>query len=487
MNALLPAALPPISLILSANGQVEFNALYSACSNYRPNPSGQEFEQVGISVVGLGPSRLTFETALTQAAEVVVVDADLYLNDQELIDLLALRVTDKAAIVLLAPQRQHLRAPLQKLPPVRAIYLKGELNHGGLIHAVAQWGLSERARLANHAPGTALLQQAAALPTQVERVNALAGTRIYAVAGSKGGPGKTTIAVNFAARLNQRGIKTLLMGFDTPDGVWAQLGLPAAPNALNWFRRPGRDGFDASLQTTKFGLDVMLSPNDTAESAAIATGDFVERIVRVAADLARARSDWPVAQIVAQAAADAQREAAPGKIAALIDAARDHHPPYAAIICDLPPTLGTEWSIQPLLRASVVLCVVEPSRADGMNLLNTVKVLTGALDPRYRVPRDAILAVLNRVTDEDELNPTRMMDMIRGELGGWAPPFIATLPHDPLVRAQQVNFGLPIDKRDAFRTGIDAIVEYFYSDVLGGRRADNGKSRFGIRIKIGDR
>jgi hypothetical protein len=77
--------------------------------------------------------------------------------------------------------------------------------------------------------------------------------------------------------------------------------------------------------------------------------------------------------------------------------------------------------------------------------------------------------------------------MIRGELGGWAPPFIATIPHDPLVRVQQVNFGLPIDKRDAFRAGIDAMVEYFYSDVLSGRRTDNGKSRFGIRIKIGER
>lgn len=480
--------LTPISVILSANGQVEFNALYGAFSNYRPTPAAQqEFEQIAVTVVGLGPSRLTFETALSQSAEVAVVDADLYLNDQELIDLLAARVSGKIAIILLPIHRQHLRAAVQQQQPVRAIYLKGELNPVALIHAVAQWGLSERARLANQAPGTALLKQVGALPTQVERVNALAGTRIYAVAGSKGGPGKTTIAVNFAARLNQRGIKTLLMGFDTPDGVWAQLGLSAAPNALNWFRRPGREGFEASKQTTKFGLDVLLSPNDTAESSAIATGDFVDRIVRLASDLGRIRADWPVHQIVAQAAADAQREAAPGKIAALIDAARDHHPPYAAIICDLPPTLGTEWSIQPLLRASIVLCVVEPSRADGMNLLNTVKILTGALDPRYRVPRDAILAVLNRVTAQDELTPTRMMDMIRGELGGWAPPFIATIPHDPQVRAQQVSFGLPIDKCDDLRTGIDAIVDYFYSDVLNGRRIDEGKSRFGIRIKIGGR
>jgi MinD-like ATPase involved in chromosome partitioning or flagellar assembly len=478
----------PISVALSANGQVEFGALYNKFSNYQPNlASDKDFEQVGVTVVGLAPSRGALDGALAMPAEVAVIDADLCSDDRELVTVLQSQLLDKVALVVLPVHRQYLAPQIKSLSRVRQIVLKGELTETGLIHAVATIGLSERAAREIQTPGSALLQQVAAMPDQVDRINALAGTRIFAVAGSQGGPGKTTIAVNFAARLNQRGIKTLLMGFDTPDGVWAQLGLPAAPNALNWFRRPGREGFEASLQTTKFGLDVLLSPNDTAESSAIATSDFVERIVRSAADLSRTRSDWPVSQIVAQAAAAAQREAAPGKIAGLIDAARDHHPPYAAIVCDLPPTLGTEWSIQPLLRASVVLCVVEPSRSDAMNLLNTVKILTGALDPRYRVPRDSILAVLNRITTEDELNPKRLMDMIRGELGGWAPPFISTIPHDPLVRAQQINFCLPIDKRDGFRKGIDALVDYFYSSALAGSgyRPQPGPSRFGIRLNLG--
>jgi len=480
----------PISVALSANGQVEFGALYHTFSNYQPNlASDKDFEQVGVTVIGLAPARSALDGALSMPAEIAVIDADLLPDDHELVEVLKNQLVDKVALVVLPVHRQYLAPQLKQLTRIRQIVLKGELTGLGLIHAVTSIGLSERAASEVQTPASALLKQVSAMPGQVDRINALAGTRIYAVAGSKGGPGKTTIAVNFAARLNQRGIKTLLMGFDTPDGIWAQLGLRAAPNALNWFRRPGREGFEASVQRTNFGLDVVLSPNETAESSAIATNDFVERIVRVASDLARTRTDWPISQIVAQAAAEAQREAAPGKIAALIDAARDQHPPYAAIVCDLPPTLGTEWSIQPLLRASVVVCVVEPSRADAMNLLNTVKVLTGALDPRYRVPREAILTVLNRVTDEDELTPKRMMDMIRGELGGWAPPFIAALSHDPLVRAQQVNFGLPIDKRDGFRKGIDTLVDYFYSDALAGPgyRGEAGKSRFGIRIKIGGR
>ncbi len=475
---------PAISVILSANGQAEFTALYSQFATYQPDPSAdKDIERVGVSVVGLGPTRSTLTEAISQEAEVAVIDADLFMDDQELITFLNQSLQDKVAVVVLPPHRQHLRPTLNQLGPVRRIALRGELSGLGLIQTVVQIGLSERASRLETRPASALFDRTRQLTNQADRINALTGTRIFAIAGSKGGPGKTTIAVNFAARLNQRGIKTLLMGFDAPDGIWAQLGLPAGPNALNWFRRPGREGFEASRQTTRFGLDVVLSPNEPAEATAIATADFVERIQRCAADLARARPDLPVASVVRQAADEAQREAAPGRIAALIDAARDCQPPYAAIVCDLPPTLGTEWSIQPLLRASLVLCIVEPSRADALNLLTTVRVLTGALDPRYRVPRDAIMTVLNRVTQEDELTPGRMMEIVRTGLSGWAPPFIAKIDHDPLIRQHQVNFVLPIDKRDAFRKGIDTLVDTFYAEALHGRSAEPVKSFLGISVR----
>ncbi|CAG0992264.1 hypothetical protein PLCT2_02537 [Planctomycetaceae bacterium] len=486
--SILDNDLPPISVILSANGQAEFGTLYHQFVMYQPNPSSdKDFERVGVSVIGFGPTRANLETSIQSEAEVALIDAELFPDDRELLAFLNAQLQDKVALVIVATQRRYLVPTIRQVASVRQVSLKGELRDTGLIHAIVQIGLSERAVRLVSTPASVLYDHIARLASPVERVNALAGTRVFAIAGSKGGPGKSTIALNFAARLSQRGLKTLLISFDTPCGVWAQLGLPISPNALNWFRRPGREGFEASRVTTKFGLDVILSPNDTAEAAAIATSDLIERLQRIATDRARAQPDLPVAAIVSQAADEAQREAAPGKIAALIDAARDYHPPYAAIVCDLPPTLGTEWSIQPLLRASLVLCVIEPSRADAMNLLNAVRILTGTLDPRYRVPRDAIMAVLNRVTDEDELNATRIMEMIRPHLGGWAPPFIATIPHDPLVRQHQVNFVLPIDKRDAFRTGIDTIVDTFYGDALAGRANGSGKVRFGIKITVAGR
>ena len=75
--------------------------------------------------------------------------------------------------------------------------------------------------------------------------------------------------------------------------------------------------------------------------------------------------------------------------------------------------------------------------------------------------------------------------MIRPHLNGWAPPFIAAIKHDPLVRRHQVNFTLPIDKRDGFREGIDTLVDTFYGDALKGRETGangSGKSKWGIQI-----
>lgn len=475
-----------VTLILSANGHAEFGLLYHQFATYQPDTeSDKDFERLRVSVVGLGPTRATLEAAIASEAEVAVIDAELFPDDRDLLNFLNTHVQDKVAHVIVPAPRRYLVPNIRQNPRVRQVSLKGELRERGLIHTLAQIALAERAARVVNLPASTLYESVARLASPVERVNALAGTRVFAVAGSKGGPGKSTIALNFAARLNQRGLKTLLISFDAPCGIWAQLGLPVSPNALNWFRRPGREGFEASRVTTKFGLDVILSPNDTAEASAIATSDLIERLQRLAADRARRQPELPITTLIAQAADEAQREAAPGKIAALIDAARDYHPPYAAIVCDLPPTLGTEWSIQPLLRASLVLCVIEPSRADAMNLLNAVRILTGALDPRYRVPRDAIMAVLNRVTDDDELNAGRIMEMIRPHLNGWAPPFIAAIKHDPLVRQHQVNFTLPIDKRDEFRKGIDTIVDTFYGDALKGRDTGangSGKSKWGIQI-----
>lgn len=433
----------PIRVLLSAPGQAAMNDLYRAFLG----------DLGRVTVVALAPTPEILETTIQQQpAEVAVIDADLLADRGEagVVQFLTSRLGGAVAIVVLPQGMAMLAGRLAALDRVREVLIK-PVNTAHLIDRCYQIGVSERASRAAMAPATAYAVSALAQVSGAARAAAVAGTRIFAVGGGKGGPGKTTIAVNLAYRLNQVGIRTLLMGFDTPDTTGVQLGLAASPNSLNWYRRPSREGFAASLQS-KDGLDVCLSPNDKVEAARIAT---------------RKPND-------------------DGSIVGLIEAARAHHPPYAAIVMDLPPT-ESEWSIQPLLRANTVLLVCEPDWASQVNLIATVRLLTGVLDPRYQVPREAIHAVLNRVTPEDTMTPARMQAAIREQLDGWAPPFVAVIPADPGVRACQNDFVPPVTRRQAFAEGIDQIVDFFYREALGvsaSKAAGKGRSLFGIRIRV---
>lgn len=433
----------PIQVLLSAPGQQALNAIYS-----------QFLADSRLTVAALATTPQMLEQALLQTPpEVAVIDAELLLEQGErgIINFLSSRLGGCVAIVLLPRQLERLAGAISQLDRVREVMIK-PVGVAQVIDRCYQVGLSERVAREAMAPATTYAASALAQTTGAARAVALAGTRVFAVGGGKGGPGKTTVAVNLAYRLHQVGIRTLLMGFDVPDAVGVQLGLPMAPNSLNWYRRPTREGFAASLQN-KDGLEVCLSPNDKVEASRIATRPPDQE----------------------------------GSIARLVEAARDHHPPYAAIVMDLPPT-ESEWSVQPLLRANTVLLLCEPDVASQVNLVATVRLLTGVFDPRYQVPREAIFAVLNRVTPEDSLTPKRMQEAIREQLDGWAPPFVAVIPADPGVRACQVDFVVPVTRRQEFAAGIDQIVDFFYRDSLGqpaGKAAGKReKGLFGIRVRL---
>lgn len=433
----------PIQVLLSAPGQQALNNIY-----------GQFIADRRLLVVGLATTPQMLEQALVQSPpEVAVIDAELLADygEQGIVGFLASRLGTSVAIVLLPRHLEHLSGAISHLDRVREVLVK-PVGVAQVIDRCYQVGISERVAREAMAPATSYAMSALAQTTGAARAVALTGTRVFAIGGGKGGSGKTTVAVNLAYRLHQLGIRTLLMGFDVPDAVGVQLGLPMAPNSLNWFRRPTREGFVASLQR-KDGLDVCLSPNDKLEAARIA---------------ARAPDQE-------------------GSIARLVEAARDHHPPYAAIVMDLPPT-ETEWSIQPLLRANTVILVCEPDLASAVNLVSTIRLLTGVFDPRYQVPRDAIYAVMNRVEKEDAMTPRRMQEAIREQLDGWAPPFVAVIPADPGVRACQIDFVLPVSRRQEFAAGIDQIVDFFYGDTLGKPAAKAAGARekgfLGIKVRL---
>jgi cellulose biosynthesis protein BcsQ len=390
--------------------------------------------------------------------EVAVIDADLLIveGERRLLDFLNREMGEVVALVLISPRQENMRGAIRDIHTVREVFTK-PVNYGELITRVYQVGVSERAATAAIAPAQAYMASA-----PVGRGGTgVAGMKVFAFSASKGGTGKTTTAINFAYRLNQVGIRTLLMGFDVPDDIGSILGLPRNPNSLYFFRRSGRPGFSASVQQTRYGMDVVLSPNNHVEAARIAQRKPQEE----------------------------------GSIARLVEAARDHHPPYAAVVMDLPPT-ETEWSIQPMMRANTVVLVVQPSVPDEVKLIETIKLLTGVLDERYRVPKEAIYAVLNGVTDDDNITAGELQEAVAEFLkkdshalgkDGYAPPVIATIPFQSRVRPLQNRGVLPVTSLDDYSRAIDNMVDFFYKDVLGkpssvaaGRR----KSLLPIRLKI---
>ncbi len=456
-----------VRVFLSAPGQEALTALY-----------GVALQDPRLSVVGLAPTVELLEAQLpTASAEVAVVDAELLIpkGEKGLMEFLASKHGGAALIVLTPAGMEPLRPALHNLDRVREVLTK-PVNPSELMNRVYQVGQSERALQTQVAPAQAMSRTATvATPT----ATVASGTHVFAVTASKGGPGKTTVAVNFAYRLAQYGVRTLIVGFDTPDAVGIQLGLPRSPNMGQWFRTPSRQSLQAAIQHKDGTLDVLLSPNDAVHAAQIAAEDMIARAGSIAEEMG---GDTSPRRLVEEAMRRALSEAREGTIARLVDEVRVLNPPYAAVVMDLPPT-QTEWNIQPLMRATAVILVAEPSLADQVNAIETLNILTGVLDPRYRVPKEAIYIVLNRVTDRDPLTPNAFRDGIESKLG-WAPPVIARIPHDPDVRRAQLNFQPPVVSVEDFREGIDQIVAFFFPNLSGVKPRGKVVNLGGIRIRL---
>jgi len=427
----------PIRVLLSASTQEELNRLYAAF-----------LSDARVSVVSFATSaEMLADNVRTTRPEVTVLDADLavHLGDRGMVDFVR-SLTGTAVVALVPPGLRNLRGTLLQVNPVREVMVK-PVSPSALIDTVRKVGISERA--ASFQAGAAGVLPGA----QVGIAPSVAvGTRVMAVTSTKGGTGKTTVAVNLAWRLQEHGVRTLLMGFDVPDDAGIQLGLRRAPNSSTYFRRPSRETFAESLQR-KGDLTVCLSPNDLVEASRIA-----------------------------QKAPEEE-----GSIASLVEMATLHHPPFAAVVMDLPPT-ETEWSIQPLLRCNTVLLVVQPSVADQIKAIETVRLLTGVLDPRYRVPLSSIYLVFNMVTDEDNLSPSAFQEVMRDHVQSqgrpFAPPVIASIPFDPRIRPLQNQGIVPVSRLDTVRKAVDRIVDFFYGSAIGTGAREQKKGLFGIKIKF---
>lgn len=475
-GAPMPDPAQRVKTFISAPGNEALTALYSAFA-YDPR----------VSVQGVAPTPEVLVSQLPAAAvEVAIVDVELLvsLGESGIVQFLGEKHGGAALIVLLPIALEPMRARLQQLDRVRDVLIK-PVNPAELVNRVWQIAQSERMMRAQVSPmASALATGWGSMAGGVPGARAV-GSHVVAVTASKGGPGKTTIAVNLAYRLASLGVRTILIGFDTPDATGIQLGLRPVPNMGAWFRAPSREALQGAVQRKDGILDVLLSPNDLVHANQIEMAELVDRLAREVDALAAVQPGVRAGDLVRQAAVKAMQSSdGEGQIAKLVDEVRLIHPPYAALVLDLPPT-QREWNIQPLTRATAVIVVAEPSRADQANVVHLLNVLTGVLDPRYRVPREALYLVLNRVTDRDPLTPQAFREGIEAQLG-WAPPVIARIPHNPAVRDAQLRFVPPVTAVDDFRAGIDQIAAFLFpQQVVGGGGDGARKLKLGgLKIKL---
>jgi hypothetical protein len=213
---------------------------------------------------------------------------------------------------------------------------------------------------------------------------------------------------------------------------------------MNYYRRPGPEGFQASIQR-KDDLHVILSPNDFVLSSQVAQNQH------------------------------------PGTIQSLIQTAWTSG--YGAIVMDLPPTEET-WAITPLLLANTLILIALPGYTDQVKTVQTVRLLTDTLAGQHRIPKESIFIVLNQFSREtDNLLPDAFHQGAAAFLGGWFPPVLTTIPFSPRVRPLQNKGKMPIVMDDTFGKGIHSLVSAFYPNLAGvGGTAPKGAAGRGFRL-----
>jgi MinD-like ATPase involved in chromosome partitioning or flagellar assembly len=326
-------------------------------------------------------------------------------------------------ILVLPASWAHLRGQFEAIPRVEQVLVEPGVQYLEVVNLTWVAGNTWRVKQQTAAPATAIYQGGAATSRLV-----LPGLRRFAFWSSKGGVGKTTLAVNFWYRLNQMGVKALLLGFDTPDDIAPFLGVRYQPNCMEFFRRPTQEGFMASIQR-RDGFEFILAP-DTEEAAE----EISEKI-------------------------DASQ---PNSIESFIACAASQN--YGAIVMDLPPTESMA-AVRPLLQATTVVFVSQPTFADAMKMARSVQLLSQRLASQHRIPRENMVFVLNQVRASDAFSGSAVIEVVTAT-AGWCPPLAAAIPYDERVRNLQVDAKLPVVHLDTFREGVDALVRQWYSGQI---------------------
>jgi Flp pilus assembly CpaE family ATPase len=382
-----------------------------------------------------------FEQSLAQMRpDLVVVAVEIAPGPEALLQVLAeIQVWHGVAILVLPAALRDLRGVFEKAAVVRGVYI-APVNWGEIAQSGYAAVMTERARAAAAAP----LQQAYLSRTTA----AFVGTRVVAFISATGGTGRSTIAESLAYELRVRmNVETLLMSFDMPPAAAAHLKLRYAPNAMEYFTRPG-DGFAAAIQNRE-GLDVLMAPENSVDY-----------------------------QKAAEYSSSHKSE--PESIYSLVMSSWTRN--YAAVLLDLPA--GEQpWSLQGIAAANTAVIVSRCTLADMTATRHSLILLLERLIGEHRIPREAIYLVLNQVNDHSPISARGFHDeLVDGY--GWAPPVAAVIPYDPAISQAQDDQIPAVTRVDELTKGIHNLAEaLFPGGIMAGINGKNGHdARSKLRI-----
>jgi MinD-like ATPase involved in chromosome partitioning or flagellar assembly len=355
-----------------------------------------------INIVSIAPTVDTFQqNTLDLQPDIVVADARyaMDMGEGRFLQYLQNLPPSTVAVVLLPPEfgamENKLRAMSDKVKEVSPV----PFNPAALVDRIADIGWAHQAMRREVQMGMGIQQPAMMVqPT----TPALAAQKVIAMAAFKGGPGKTTVAVNLWQYLNRAWgsvvAPSLLIGLDVPDDCTTQLGVKPKATLTNFLSRPDERGLEGSIIESPDKYPMMAMPEHPNE--VVPFEENAAELIKSLLYTVRARE-------------------------------------YLGIVVDLPPGFS-DWTIEPMMMASLVLLVVEPDPS------NVRKVVVGMREVgRYAgVARNKIQLVVNKLPPDSPTSTKEVQDAIQQGLG-WAIPVVGTIPYDTTVHLRQLEFRVP--------------------------------------------
>jgi Flp pilus assembly CpaE family ATPase len=391
---------------------------------YQMQPAFLEDQRFMIS--GHAAQWSMFETNLNNLhPDLVIVQADIAPDPDSLIRLLQ-RVSawNGVVLVVLSLTQKDFQGTFANLDTVRGVFV-APVNWTEIAEAGYGAAMTARVRLSQAAP----IQQNVSGFSPNGSSAYITGTKRIAVLSHAGGAGCSTIAENLAYELSVRlSVKTLLVSMGLPPAAAPHLRLRYLPNLTDYFDRPGRTSFQATIQR-KENLEVLLAPESSAE--------YVRILESTNAGIGA------------------------GSINGMLSDSEDGR--YAAIVMDVPTTENL-WMIHSILFANSALIVARPTLADLAAIRHTLTLLFSGLKSEKRPAKESIYLVLNQFSEQIGFTPRSFQEQLSKALG-WSPPIGGIIPFDPTVPQNQDNGILPVTHGDEFARGIRAIINTLFPSV----------------------